>query len=123
MPVIDLTYGGPGAPLGGWPIAFSYTTPAPPLPPLPQLPDLGLGPFDFGVNATFICPGQTLCKKKGVACMWQALKAGRVDPADYIAIKLPQIPQLPAFPTWTFALSIPPGTFQPLKCPNLPGKH
>lgn len=122
MPVIEYTLGGPTAPLSGWPVNITFTTPSIPLPALPKLPGLGLGAFDFGIKITFICPGQIFCHRRGSACQYQMMKVKRVDLNDFISIKSLQLPQLPKFPTWTFNVSVPPITFTPLNCPNLPKK-
>ncbi len=112
--------------LMGLPITIPIKIPAITVLPgitIPAMPPLGTPDVDAGVSVTFVCPGYPLCGRAQGACAYTAKKGLHLDPAKLI----PGHPAIPVFDPVIFKgykhnLKVPPDVYNPLKCPNYPGK-
>ncbi len=119
MPILQYTLQGPSllAP-GVLPINFSLDIPSFNL-SIPETPiELGIGPFDFGIEVTFICPGYPFCQAKQACQTTKKTPVWSIDPTAIISTKIPSfsLPIIPDIPKIQF--SFPPKFMFPLQCPN-----
>lgn len=124
MPVVEITISGPEylSP-DALPINIGFETPEIGWGGTPPIPiKIGDGPFDYGVKATFICPGWPAC---GIDEACQQVYKSRIasfDPSKLIPTKIPGIPALPKFPKYKFSTKFPSRPFWPFDCPAYPNK-
>jgi|SRR5271157_2359614 len=124
MPVIEYNFAPPTITPDMLPVQIGFGPVGPfgfgGTPPIPI--EIGTGAFDFGVKATYTCPGFPTCGKVGEACKFTyASRVISVPPESLVSLKIPGIPALPSkIGPFGFSLSFPPRGFRPFNCPNYP---